>query len=191
MRSIDQLKIDRIHKAAMDIVYTEGFDHISLRRIAEMAKVSPGAPYVYYKEKQELITNLFYICLEHVSDGLQDTIDSAGALKEQLYACIFGLACKYCDIPLMMKYVLKFRDHPELFTEEPQRRYFAAFRPLVALCKTAIASGHARTSDLTLMHAMLFSPLMQLFDSYEGSEIQFDPEAYAECVRLSVDSVLL
>ena len=44
MRSIDQLKIDRIHKAAMDIVYQDGFDHISLRHIAKMAKVSPGAP---------------------------------------------------------------------------------------------------------------------------------------------------
>lgn len=190
MRAIDQLKIDRIHKAAMDIVYTQGFDHISLRQIAEMEKVSPGAPYVYYKDKQDLITNLFYLCLEYVSEGLQDTIDSADSLKEKLYACIFNLVCKYCDIPLMVKYVLKFRNHPELFTDEPRRRYFAAYLPLVDLCKAAIAAGQVKTSDLTLMHAMLFSPVMQLFDAYEGSENQFDPRAYEECVRLSVDSVL-
>lgn len=190
MRSVDQLKIDRIHKATMDIVYTEGFDHISLRHIAEMAKVSPGTPYVYYKDKQDLITNLFYLCLEYVSEGLQETIDSADSLKEKLYACVFDLVCKYCDIPLMVKYVLKFRNYPELFTDEPQQRYFAVYLPLVDLCKRAIASDQVKTSNLTLMHAMLFSPVMQLFDAYEGGDKQFDPKAYEECIRLSVDSVL-
>ena len=112
MRSIDQLKIDRIHKATMDIVYTQGFDHISLRQIAEIAKVSSGTPYVYYKDKQDLVTNLFYICLEHISADLQNAIDSADSIKEKIYACVFDLACKFCDIPLMVKYVIKFRNHP-------------------------------------------------------------------------------
>ena len=51
MRFIDQLKIDRIHKATMDIVYSEGFEYISLRHIADLAKVSSGTPYIYYKDK--------------------------------------------------------------------------------------------------------------------------------------------
>ena len=190
LRSIDQLKIDRIHKATMDIVYTQGFDHISLRQIAEIAKVSSGTPYVYYKDKQDLVTSLFYICLEHVSAGLQDTIDSADSIKEKIYACVFDLVCKFCDIPLMVKYVIKFRNHPELFIQDVRNQYFAAYSPLITLCRTAVSSDLAKTSDITLMHAMLFSPVMQLFDAYEGHENQFDPNTYAECIRLSVDSVL-
>lgn len=190
MRSIDQLKIDRIHKAAMDIVYTEGFDHISLRHIAEMAKVSPGTPYVYYKDKQDLLTGLCCICLEYVSDGLQDAIDSVGSLKEKIYECVFNMVRKFCDVPLMVKYILKFRNHPELYTEEMQKRYSVVNLPLEELCKDAILSGQAKTTDLMLMQMMLLSPTMLLFDMYDGYENQFDPEIYAECVRLSVDAVL-
>lgn len=190
MRSIDQLKIDRIHKATMDIVYSEGFDNISLRQIAQIAKVSSGTPYVYYKDKQDLLTGLCYICLNYVSDGLQDSIDQAGSLKEKIYTCVFDMVRKFCDVPLMVKYVIKFRKKSELFTEEAKEHYSLIELPLDTLCKAAISSGQARTSDLKLMRAILYAPVIELFDVYEGREDQFDPNIYAECVRLSVDTVL-
>ena len=191
MRSIDQLKIDRIHKATMDIVYAEGFDHISLRHIADMAKVSPGTPYVYYKDKQDLLTSLYYICLDHVSNGLQESVDLADTLKEKIYAWVFHMVCTFCDIPLMVKYVIEFYRQPDLFTEEVRERYFSVYVSLDALCREAIASGQAKTRDPALMQTMLLSPVIRLFDVYEGHENQFDPDTYAECVRLSVDSVLM
>lgn len=190
MRSIDQLKIDRIHKATMDIVYSEGFDNISLRQVAQIAKVSSGTPYVYYKDKQDLLTNLCYICLDYVSEGLQDSINSAATLKEKLYECIYDMVRKFCDVPLMVKYIIKFRYNAELFTEEAKEHYSAIDLPLDTLCREAIASGQAKTSDLALMRAMLYAPVIRLFDMYEGREDQFDPNLYAECIRLSVDSVL-
>ena len=190
MRSIDQLKIDRIHKATMDIVYQEGFDNISLRQIAQIAKVSSGTPYVYYKDKQDLLTSLYYLCLNHVSEGLQDSVNLAVSPKEKLYAWVFQMVCKFCDIPLMVKYVIEFYRQPNLFTEEVKERYFSAFLSLDSLCKDAISSGQAKTSDPMLMQTMLLSPVMRLFDEYDGREDQFDPSIYEECVRLSVDSVM-
>lgn len=190
MRSVDQLKIDRIHKATMDIVYSEGFENFSLRQVAQIAKVSSGTPYVYYKDKQDLLTNLCCICLDYVSEGLRDTIQSADSLKEKIYVCIFDMVRKFCDVPLMVKYVIKFRYNPELFTEEMRERYSVIDSPLDTLCREAISSGQAKTSDLVLMRAMLYAPVIRLLDIYEGREDQFDPNTYAECIRLSVDSVL-
>lgn len=191
MRSVDQLKIDRIHKATMDIVYSEGFDNISLRQVAQIAKVSSGTPYVYYKDKQDLLTNLCCICLDYVSEDLQESVQAAGTLKEKVYACIFDMVRKFCDVPLMVKYVVKFRYNPELYTEEMKVRYSIIDLPLDTLCREAISSGQAKTSDPVLMRTMLYAPVLRLFDLYEGREDQFDPNLYAECIRLSVDSVLI
>lgn len=190
MRSVDQFKIDRIHKAAMNIVYSEGFENFSLRQVAQMANVSSGTPYVYYRDKQDLLTNLCYICLDHVSKGLQDSVNSADSLKEKIYACIFDMVQKFCDNPRMVKYVIKFRCTPELFTEEAKERYSVIDSPFDTLCREAISSGQSKTSDLILMRTMLYAPVIRLFDMYEGREDQFDPNLYAECIRLSVDSVL-
>ena len=190
MRSIDQLKIDRILKATLDIVYTEGFDHISLRHIADLAKVSSGTPYVYFKDKQDLLTSLYFMCLDHVNDGLANSVNTAATSKEKIYAWVFHMVRKYCDIPLMVRYVIQFYRVPELFTDEVKERYYAFHVTLDALCKEAIASGISKTADRNLMEAMLLSPVMRLFDVYEGRENQFDPRTYEECIRLSVESVL-
>ena len=189
MRSIDQLKIDRILKATLDIVYEEGFDNISIRQISQIAKVSSGTPYVYFKDKQDLLTSLCYSCLDHINNGMS-SVNPEDSLKEKMYGCLYDLVCKFCDVPLMVKYVLKFHDRPELYTEEVRARYAKVNFPLDTLCKDAIASGQAKTTDLMLMHVMLLSPVTRLFDYYEGREDQFDPNTYAECIRLSVDSVL-
>ena len=162
MRSIDQLKKDRIRKATLDIVYREGFENISLRNIAQAAKVSPGTPYVYFKDKQDLLTSLCITCLEHINDGMQASLNPETSLKERIYACLFDLVQKFCDVPLMVKYVLKFRDRHELYTEEMRERYSQINFPLDTLCKEAIASGQAKTSDLMLMHVMLLMPVIHL-----------------------------
>lgn len=191
MRTIDQLKIDRILKATLDIVYTEGFENISLRQIAQTAKVSSGTPYIYFKDKQALLTHLCFACLDHIDDGFTNPMDPQTPLKERMYTCLFDLAKKFCNVPLMVKYVLKFHDRPELYTEEVKERYAKANFQLDKLCREAIASGQTKTSDIMLMHVMLLGPLSRLFDYYEGRDDQFEPETYAECIRLAVDSVLI
>lgn len=190
MRSIDQLKIDRILKATLDIVYTEGFDHISLRHIADLAKVSPGTPYVYFKDKQDLLTSLYFMCLDHVNDGLANSVNTAATSKEKIYAWVVHMVQKYCDVPLMVKYIIQFYRVPELFTDEVKERYYAFHVTLDALCNEAIASGISKTSDRNLMEAMLIAPVIRLFNIHDGRENQFDPNAYEECIRLSVESVL-
>ena len=123
MRSIDQLKIDRILKATLDIVYSEGFDHISLRRIADLAKVSSGTPYVYFKDKQDLLTSLYFTCLEYAMGELQESMNAAAVPKEKIYIWLSQMVHKYCDIPLMVKYLIGFYGRPDLFTEEVKKRY--------------------------------------------------------------------
>ena len=190
MRSIDQLKIDRILKAALDIVYSEGFDHISLRRIAELAKVSSGTPYVYFKDKQDLLTSLYFTCLEYAMDGLQESMNSAVLPKEKIYIWLSQMVRKYCDVPLMVKYLIGFYGRPDLFTEEVKKRYLEMYISLEPLCREAISSGQAKTSDPAVMQTMLIAPVIRLFDVYDGRENQFDPNTYEECIRLSVNSVL-
>lgn len=190
MRSIDQLKIDRILKATLDIIYSEGFDHITLRHIAELAKVSSGTPYVYFKDKQDLLTSLYFTCLEYAMDGLQESIDAAVSSREKIYIWLSQMVQKYCDVPLMVKYLFGFYGKPDLFTEEVKKRYLEMYVSLGPLCDEAISSGLAKTSDPIVMQAMLIAPVIRLFDIYDGRENQFDPNAYEECIRLSVDSVL-
>ena len=86
MNTVDNLKIKRIHKATMDIVYSEGFDNLSLRQVAKLAKVSSGTPYVYYKDKQDLLYTLCGLCMDVGTEGFEKVIDEEDSLEEKFYA---------------------------------------------------------------------------------------------------------
>ena len=88
------LKSAEYINTALHIVYPEEFDNISLRQKAQIANVSSGTPYVYYKDIQDLLTNLCYIFLQNVSGFRQilrfiNTAKTAHGLKP--WAVIFIL----------------------------------------------------------------------------------------------------
>ena len=190
MNTVDNLKIKRIHKATMDIVYSEGFDNLSLRQVAKLAKVSSGTPYVYYKDKQDLLYTLCGLCMDVVTEGFEKVIDEEDSLEEKFYAYVCHLAEKFCGGPLMVQYIVKFRKTFSFMTEELKAKYQKLDEPLLQLCQEAIRTDLAKTSDIDLLQIMLLSPLLCMFEHMEGSEEQFNPESYEECSRLCVEAVL-
>lgn len=190
MNTVDNLKIKRIHKATMDIVYSEGFENLSLRQVAKLAKVSSGTPYVYYKDKQELLNTLCGICLDVVTEGFQEVIEKANSLEEKFYTYIFHIAEMFCHVPLMVQYISKFRKSFSYLPETLEEKYKKLDEPLLHLCEEAIQENLAKTSDIDLLQILLLSPLFHMFEHMEGAEEQFNPEIYEECARLSVEAVL-
>jgi len=53
-----QLLRQEILDAARDILVTEGYERLSMRRVAERIEYSPTAIYLHFKDKQELVVSL-------------------------------------------------------------------------------------------------------------------------------------
>jgi AcrR family transcriptional regulator len=69
---------DRILAAARDLFVTEGFEHVSMRKIAERIEYSPAAIYSYFANKEEI----FYALAE---EGFR-VLDASGIAERCLAA---------------------------------------------------------------------------------------------------------
>ena len=58
---------DRIYSAAVDLVYREGFDNITIADISKKAGVSVGAFYHYFTSKNDILAEIFYKADEYFS----------------------------------------------------------------------------------------------------------------------------
>jgi len=67
LREREELK-SKIVDAAADLFIEEGFDHVSMRKIAGRIEYSPSTIYLYFKDKYELCQ---YICNETFTGLLQ------------------------------------------------------------------------------------------------------------------------
>lgn len=133
----------QILEVARGLVRAEGFDKVSLRRVAEAADYSPASLYEYFDGKEALLTALAYEAAGRLAKRLRDAV--ARTLDEPLVAV--GLA-----------YVRYARDAPEDFqlmfsraTRWPDPAAPPEASPSVAvleeIVKEALADGRVTLGD--------------------------------------------
>jgi AcrR family transcriptional regulator len=58
MRTRDENKIEAIYREALQMIVKEGFDGLSMQKLARAAGVSPATIYIYFKDKEDLLLQL-------------------------------------------------------------------------------------------------------------------------------------
>jgi AcrR family transcriptional regulator len=58
MRTRDENKIEAIYRQALEMVVNEGFEGLSMQKLAKAAGVSPATIYIYFKDKEDLLLQL-------------------------------------------------------------------------------------------------------------------------------------
>src|SRR5215212_4239771 len=58
MRTRDLVKEEAIRKKAIELIVKEGFDGLSMHKLAKAAGISVATIYIYYKDREDLILSL-------------------------------------------------------------------------------------------------------------------------------------
>ena len=137
--------------SARKLFIREGYENVSMRRIAEQIDYSPTTIYLYFKDKSELLHCLceetFILLQRALAAAGQDPEDPVGNVKRGLRAYIdFGLKHRN-------HYKVTFILHPEhqersegfLRAEDLGQTTFDVLRQGVAAC---VASGNFRPLDV-------------------------------------------
>jgi AcrR family transcriptional regulator len=61
----DEHKIDQIFKATLKLVKENGLAGITMQSVAKEAKIATGTLYIYFKNKDSIITSLFDHCVKN------------------------------------------------------------------------------------------------------------------------------
>lgn len=59
MRTRDESKEQTIREKAIEMIVQEGFDGLSMQKLAKAANVSPATIYIYWKDRDDLILQLY------------------------------------------------------------------------------------------------------------------------------------
>src|SRR5918994_7594478 len=88
-RERDQTR-EAILTAARDLFVTEGYRHVSMRKIAERIEYSPAAIYSYFGSKDEIFFTLaeegYHLLADRVTDLLSGLSDPLEALRGAMWA---------------------------------------------------------------------------------------------------------
>lgn len=87
----------RILQAAAELFVDEGYESVSMRRIAERIEYSPSTIYLYFKDKADLCHQIVSDTFNLLSEALQSIVSLPMTTEERLRRCFrtyieFGLA---------------------------------------------------------------------------------------------------
>ncbi|MEA3363225.1 MAG: TetR/AcrR family transcriptional regulator [Thermodesulfobacteriota bacterium] len=112
MSSVNKVKQKAILKAALELFSEQGFHNAPMARLADQAHVGVGSTYRYFKNKSELIDQLY----EEVDEALQMAIisglDTTLSTRQQFLHLIINLIHFLKDHPHEFKFLEQYYHSP-------------------------------------------------------------------------------
>lgn len=158
MRKIDESKKERIKQAVFEITRDEGIAALSFGKIAKLAAVSSGTPYVYYQDKTTMLSDIYLDVKQLIDTGLQDAINAGATTEERLYNAVNHFASQFLAHPLEANYLNAIRNNPKLITPEAIRQGNRLANPLNQLFQDLVDEGQLVTNNQEAVTVLLFAP---------------------------------
>jgi AcrR family transcriptional regulator len=160
MRTRDENKETAIREKAIEMVVKEGFDGLSMQKLAKAAGVSPATIYIYYKDREDLITQISLDENKKMADATLQNFNPDMSFEEGLRVQWINRA-KYClENPTHMHFLEQIRYsplHDKVYRKDTQ--FIQSMHQFVA---NAIKRKELIQLTVEVYWSIAFAPLYQL-----------------------------
>ncbi|GAB3332426.1 TetR/AcrR family transcriptional regulator [Larkinella ripae] len=167
MRLRDEAKELAIREQAMEMIVREGFDGLSMQKLAKAAGVSPATIYIYFKDREDLIRQIYYEEMALMSAATLNGFDPDMRFEEGLRIQWQNRADYCLRFPLRMHFMEQMRHSP--FHEKFQGD---ARNPFSAVMKTFVGNAIRRNElirlPIEIYWSIAFAPLYQLIKFHQS-----------------------
>ena len=190
MRKIDEEKRNKIVQAVFDIVMEEGLGGLAFSKIAKRVKVSTATAYVYFENKEDMISKVYISVKQLFDEGLKDSIEQGTTMRERLFHCVFHFVRRFCEHPREANFVLALQDNPEYLSDEAIKVAEYYTKPMRELYEEALDQRLLKAQNVSEINAFLFAPILWLMKEYDQQKKPYTAEDFKPLVWVSVDSIL-
>jgi AcrR family transcriptional regulator len=161
MRTRDPKKEKAIRDKAFAMIVKEGFDGLSMQKLAKAAGVSPATIYIYYKDRDDLIMQLYAEASNEMFGYTLDGFDPESSFKEGLRMQWINRA-KYClKHPDEAHFMEQVKFSP-LYERASKRVNSAFIDTMCAFVNNAIKRKEIVRVPLEVYWSVAYAPLYQL-----------------------------
>lgn len=124
MRIRDEQKERSIREKALEMIVQEGFDGFSMQKLAKAADVSPATIYIYYKNKEDLLTQLYNDVQQVFTEVTLKNFDPSMSLSDGLWLQWENRLRFILDYPVYFQFFEQFRNSPCINHKNIERSTF-------------------------------------------------------------------
>ncbi len=161
MRTRDPAKEAAIRRKAMAMVVKDGFDGLSMQRLAKAAGVSPATIYIYFKNREDLLLSLYADEWEKMAAASLSGFDPKLSFADGLRIQWINRAHYFLEHSDAMHFMEQMRFSPLM--DEAQKRAGKEFIEIMkAFVRQAISNRELIEIPVEIYWSIAFAPLYQL-----------------------------
>ncbi len=161
MRTRDEQKEQAIREKALEMVVKTGFDGLSMQRLAKAAKVSPATIYIYFKDREDLILQIYLEVNERLTRSMLENFDSSMNFEEGMKVQWLNRARYFMEHPLEVQFLEQIKHSP--FYEKALPLEKTDFRKkMKEFISKAIADKELKALPFEVYWSIAYAPLYQL-----------------------------
>ncbi|MBU2511396.1 TetR/AcrR family transcriptional regulator [bacterium] len=190
MRTKDEVKHDAIIQATIKLVNKIGFVSSSVSKIAKEAGVSPATLYIYYKNKEDLLTSTYVSIKQLMGKVLLKELDDSQPIRDSLKKIWLNLFDFTRENPEYFQFTEQFANSPysDLVKRTEVEKYF---EPLSRIVIRGIEQKIIKDISFDVLRAFYFHPAMVLSNARLCQEFKSTPENVEAAFNLAWDAIRL
>ncbi|HEY0272438.1 MAG TPA: TetR/AcrR family transcriptional regulator [Chitinophaga sp.] len=181
MRTRDEHKETKLLQEALQMIVREGFDGLSMQKLAKAAKVSPATIYIYFKDRDDLILQLYKREVEKYFEYVLQEFDPEMSFAEGMRVQWKRRAAYVLQHPEMGHFMQQMAFTP--LNQYSQVLLDPKYSAIMArFSEKAIANGELVPMPFEMYWSIAFAPLMNLIKThkigvdYQGNPFALTPE---------------
>jgi TetR/AcrR family transcriptional repressor of multidrug resistance operon len=161
MRTRDENKEQTLREKAVEMIVSEGFDGLSMQKLAKAVGISPATIYIYYKDRDDLIVQLWLSEFERMMEASLKGFDPAMHFAEGLRLQWMNRAEFYIENPQSAHFMeqIKYSPYYDICVSKADRKFTLAMREFV---RYAIERKELVKLPVEVYWSIAFAPLYQL-----------------------------
>lgn len=161
MRVRDEIKEQAIRDKALQMIVSQGFDGLSMQKLAKAAGVSPATIYIYFKDRDDLIVAVWLEQLDKMAEYSLKGFHSDMSFEEGLKVQWLNRANFYIENPQIAHFLeqMKYSPYYDKCIKRMDKRFVDAMREFV---HNAIKRKELVKLPIEVYWSVAFAPLYQL-----------------------------
>jgi len=169
-------KYEAIIEAAVKVIAKNGYHHSQVSKIAREAGVADGTIYLYFRNKDDILTSLFHDKMGAFIKRVKAEIDKVSTMEEKLYQLIYmHLKQLQSDPALAIVTQIELR-HSNIEIRKEIRQSLKAYQQLIEeLIENGRLQGTFRRNlDVRIVRQMIFGTLDETVTTWVMKNMKYD-----------------
>lgn len=124
MRTRDENKETAIREKALEMIVKQGFDGLSMQKLAKAANVSPATIYIYYENREDLLRQLYHHVMDTFNTEAMKKFSPDLSLEEGLWIQWKNRMRFIVEYPYYFQFFEQFRNSPLINHKEVKNLAF-------------------------------------------------------------------